>query len=73
MSAPHPLIAELRTLRTERGLSINALSRALGYAAPTIQSWEAGRTVPNLDVLTDYATVMGVRVVLEPAAERTAA
>jgi len=39
----------LRELRTEKGLSQNALAKVAGLHQQTVNSWESGNMKPNLD------------------------
>jgi DNA-binding XRE family transcriptional regulator len=71
VSAPHPLITQLKQAREAAGLPVAQLAARLGYAEPTIRSWESGKSVPSIDALTDYATAVGRDVVLQPAANTT--
>lgn len=51
---------ELATLRKKRGMSQAKLAEAVGVEQPTIQRWESGKRLPDLDSLHRLATVLGV-------------
>lgn len=73
MSAPHPLVAQLIEERKRLQVKQAELARCIGYSASTVQWWENGRSVPNLDGLTDYAAALGFTVTLQPVTEGTEA
>lgn len=45
----------LKELRTEKGLSQQALGEILGFCNQTISFWESGSREPDLDTLLDIA------------------
>jgi transcriptional regulator with XRE-family HTH domain len=70
VSEPHPLITELKKTRKRANIPVAALARRLGYTEAAIRSWEAGRSTPTTDTLTDYADALGMRVVLIPKGKK---
>jgi transcriptional regulator with XRE-family HTH domain len=61
----------LRELRTERGMSQEALAAAAGASKATIQNWEAQRRSPSLRDACKVADALGVS--LDDLAGRPAA
>lgn len=61
----------LRELRTERGMSQEALAAAAGASKATIQNWEAQRRSPSLRDACKVADALGVS--LDDLAGRSAA
>lgn len=51
---------ELQVLRKKRGMSQARLAELVGVEQPTIQRWEKGTRLPDLDSLHRLATVLGV-------------
>lgn len=51
---------ELAALRKKRGLSQAALAEIVGVEQPTVQRWESGKRLPDLDSLYRLATALGV-------------
>lgn len=52
--------AALRRIRTERGLTIEALAQRCGVPRPSVSNYEAGRTIAGIDTLQVLASVLGV-------------
>lgn len=61
----------LRELRTDRGLSQEALAAAAGVSKATVQNWEANRRSPSLQDAWKAADALGVS--LDDLAGREAA
>lgn len=51
---------ELSALRKKRGFSQAKLAELIGVEQPTIQRWETGKRLPDLDSLHRLATALGV-------------
>lgn len=51
---------ELQSLRKKRGLSQAQLAELVGVEQPTVQRWESGKRLPDLDSLHKLASVLGV-------------
>ena len=51
---------KLKLLREENALSQRALSKQIGYSQAAIARWEAGLTIPNIQVLLDFAKFFNV-------------
>lgn len=51
---------ELQALRKKRGLSQAKLAEMVGVEQPTIQRWEKGKRLPDLDSLQGLAKALGV-------------
>ena len=65
------IAANVRRLRTGRGLSAAALARASGVARATLAELEAGRGNPTVETLYGLASVLGVTLadlLIEPEA-----
>lgn len=45
----------LKSLRIEKGLSQNALSKLIGVSQPTIARWEAAQVTPSIEDLAIVA------------------
>lgn len=71
MTAPHPIITQLRDARTASGLSRAALARRMGWAEYSLLQWETGRRSPRLEGLVDYAAALGYQITLTPVREVT--
>lgn len=52
--------SQLRELRTEKGVSQEALSKVLGVSKSTIGLWENGDTLPDAKAIYDLAAYFGV-------------
>lgn len=50
----------LQALRKKRGLSQAKLAELVGVEQPTVQRWESGKRLPDLDSLQQLAKVLGV-------------
>lgn len=53
-------LEQLKTLRKKRGWSQAELAELVGVEQPTIQRWESGKRLPDLDKLQTLAEVLGV-------------
>lgn len=53
---------KLRLLRTEAGLTQDALAEQLHCSAQEVSEWEAGQVVPNRDTILKLSEVFGVSV-----------
>ena len=53
--------ANLRDLRTARGLTQKDLAIKLNVSDRTISSWEAGRTEPNMGMVEELSKVLNCR------------
>ena len=45
----------LKDLREERGLSLTALGKEVGFSQAAIGRWESRKRTPNIDVLIIFA------------------
>ena len=54
----------LRDVRKERGMTIKALSKAVGCHRNLISGMENGRINPSLEIVNDVVRVLGYRLVL---------
>src|ERR1044072_6001186 len=57
---PMGYLDQLKALRKKRGLSQAKLAELLGVEQPTIQRWESGKRVPDLESLQSLARTLGV-------------
>ena len=62
----HPLLAVLRDIRIEQGLTQAELAAQAGVHSITIANWEQGRNQPVLDTLVLVAGVLGYDLALDP-------
>ena len=53
---------EIRRLRTDRGLTQEALAAALNVTAQTVSKWECGNSVPDVQMLPEIAVYFGVTI-----------
>ncbi len=53
---------EIRRLRTDRGLTQEALAAALNVTAQTVSKWERGSSLPDVQLLPEIAVFFGVTV-----------
>lgn len=62
MGQPIPMgyLDQLKALRKKRGLSQAKLAELIGVEQPTIQRWESGNRMPDLDSLRLLAKILGV-------------
>lgn len=51
---------QLKDLRKKRGLSQARLAEMVGVEQPTVQRWESGKRLPDLDGLTALSKALGV-------------
>ncbi|GAA0975893.1 helix-turn-helix transcriptional regulator [Nocardiopsis tropica] len=66
MSAPNPLFVQLIEAREALGLTRAEMARRMGYSTSALLYWEKGRTSPSIDVMQDYAAVVGMSVTVQP-------
>lgn len=57
---PVGYLQQLQALRKKRGLSQAQLAELIGVEQPTIQRWEKGKRMPDLDSLQSLAHALGV-------------
>lgn len=57
---PMGYLEGLQALRKRRGLSQAKLAELVGVEQPTVQRWESGKRLPDLDSLQTLAKVLGV-------------
>ena len=53
---------EIRRLRTDRGLTQEALAAALNVSPQTVSKWECGNSVPDVQLLPEIAVFFGVTI-----------
>ena len=53
---------EIRRLRTNRGLTQEALAAALNVSPQTVSKWECGNSVPDVQMLPELAVYFGVTI-----------
>jgi transcriptional regulator with XRE-family HTH domain/predicted negative regulator of RcsB-dependent stress response len=53
---------EIRRLRTDRGLTQEALASALHVTAQTVSKWECGTSFPDVQLLPEIAVFFGVTI-----------
>ena len=53
---------EIRRLRTDRGLTQEALASALNVTAQTVSKWECGNSVPDVQLIPRIAVFFGVTI-----------
>ena len=53
---------EIRRLRTDRGLTQEALASALHVTAQTVSKWECGTSFPDVQMLPEIAVFFGVSI-----------
>ncbi len=54
------LTNKIRSLRTSRGITQEALASAMGVSAQAVSKWERGTTMPDVSVLPELAVYFGV-------------
>lgn len=57
---PMGYLEQLQALRKKRGWSQAKLAELVGVEQPTVQRWESGKRLPDLDSLQQLAKVLGV-------------
>jgi transcriptional regulator with XRE-family HTH domain len=67
----HPIVAQLRAIREDRGLSRPQVAALAGVSVHAIEGWEWGHRSPVLGGLAAYAAVLGVDIALYPAPDRS--
>lgn len=58
------LLAHLRALRLERGLTMRAMGARAGLSHSSFSHWGAGSHEPQLADLSAYANALGLRLAL---------
>lgn len=53
---------EIRRLRTDRGITQEALAAALNVTAQSVSKWECGTSVPDVQLLPEIAVYFGVSI-----------
>ena len=53
---------EIRRLRTDRGLTQEALADALNVSPQTVSKWECGTSMPDIQMLPEIAVYFGVTI-----------
>lgn len=53
---------EIRRLRSNRGLTQEALAAALNVSAQTVSKWECGNSIPDVQLLPEIAVYFGVTI-----------
>ena len=53
---------EIKRLRTERGLTQDALAAALNVTAQTVSKWECGNSLPDVQMIPEIAVFFGVTI-----------
>lgn len=53
---------EIRRLRTNRGLTQEALAAALNVSPQTVSKWECGNSMPDVQILPEIAVYFGVTI-----------
>ena len=53
---------EIRRLRNDRGLTQEALAAALNVTAQTVNKWECGNSIPDVQMLPEIAVYFGVTI-----------
>ena len=53
---------EIRRLRSDRGLTQEALAAALNVTAQTVSKWECGNSIPDVQLLPEIAVFFGVTI-----------
>lgn len=64
--APHPVLAELRRIRVEGGVTQAAVAALLLTNKRAISRWETGARIPNVDQVAELAAVLGYELALRP-------
>ena len=54
------LTNKLRSLRTARGITQEALAEAMGVSAQAVSKWERGNTMPDVSLLPELAVYFGI-------------
>lgn len=53
----------LKKLRTEKGLSQDALGEVLGISRQSVSKWEQGNSTPDIDNIGQACRIYGVRLI----------
>ena len=56
------LAERIKVARMKKGMSKNSLASLLNVAVPSIVSWEAGRTTPNIDMVIKLANALSTPI-----------
>jgi len=59
---PRPIVVRLRSIRREQGITVEALSKKIGYHWTTISRWENGHCIPAFLALHDWCEGLGQRL-----------
>ena len=62
----HPIIAQLRDLRTKRGVTQKEIAEMIGYSTNEVYNQEAGRHKLYVAFAEDYANALGHELRLCP-------
>lgn len=60
----YPIVEQLIQIRKSKKLSLDKLSKKLGYNIKTIGDWERGKHQPILSSLINWAEILGVKLEL---------
>lgn len=71
MPYPHPLVTLLAAQRIKLGWTQEAVARRINVAQNCLSQWETGNNSPPLPRLEAYATAVGLRLELVPAADES--
>lgn len=61
-----PVYVQMRKRRRSMGLTQVQVAERIGCAELTVQNWESGKTVPNIESLDGWAKALDLSVVLVP-------
>lgn len=61
----HPIVRQIRDERIRKGLSLKALERLTGYTNQHIWAIEAGKHGVRIDVVSDLAEALGMKLTLQ--------
>lgn len=65
MKETDPLVAQLRAIRCERGLSLQAIAELMGRASyQSVWQWESGTSEPRVGNLREWAAALGYDLAL---------
>ena len=63
---PHPLVAQLRQVRLDLGLTQVQVAEDAGMAQPTLNEYERGAVTPGLHTFTRWAAALNQQVEISP-------
>jgi transcriptional regulator with XRE-family HTH domain len=69
----HPIVAQLRQIRIDRGLTQGAVARRMGRARRTPSEWERGNYTPSVEAAAELADALGMTLTLAPKQTREGA